>query len=55
MLEEIADMGLVQAIEEGKFAEINRPSDGGKGLDGVVQKAENYYNPFYDLLKGGEE
>lgn len=54
MLEEIAEMGLVQAIEEGKFAEINRPRDGGKGLDGVVKKAKNYYNPFYDLLKGGE-
>lgn len=55
MLEEVADISLVNAIEAGMFADIKRPRTGGKGLDGVVAKADNYYNPFYNLLKGGVE
>lgn len=53
MLENVADMGLVNAIEKGLFADIKRPQSGGKGLEGVVKKAAGYYNPFFDLLKGG--
>ena len=53
MLEEIAEMGLVDAIEEGMFADIKRPQKGGKGLAGVVRKGSNYYNPFFSLLEGG--
>ncbi|AZR74067.1 D-lysine 5,6-aminomutase subunit alpha [Anoxybacter fermentans] len=53
MLEEIAEMGLVRAIEKGMFADIKRSLTGGKGLDGVVKKADRYYNPFFSLLKGG--
>ncbi len=55
MLEEVAKIGLVQAIEKGMFAEIKRPVKGGKGLEGVVLKSDRYYNPFYSLLKGGVE
>lgn len=55
MLEEVAEMGLVKAIETGRFADIKRPQTGGKGLEGVVGKAEKYYNPFYSLLKGGAQ
>ncbi|ACB85477.1 lysine 5,6-aminomutase subunit alpha [Natranaerobius thermophilus] len=53
MLEEIADKGLMKAIEEGKFAGISRPQTGGKGADGVVTKEQGYYNPFLDLLRKG--
>lgn len=53
MLEQVAELGLVQAIADGMFADIKRPSSGGKGLKGVVGKSEKYYNPFYDLLERG--
>jgi beta-lysine 5,6-aminomutase alpha subunit len=37
------------------FAEISRTPTGGKGLDGVIRKADNYYNPFPQLmLQGGQ-
>jgi beta-lysine 5,6-aminomutase alpha subunit len=53
MLEGIARDGLFAAIADGRFADIKRPPDGGKGRDGVVPKAENYVNPLYDLLAEG--
>jgi beta-lysine 5,6-aminomutase alpha subunit len=53
MLEGIARDGLFAANAEGRFADIKRPPDGGKGRDGVVPKAENYVNPLYDLLAEG--
>jgi hypothetical protein len=43
-------MGLAGAIGKGLFAEISRTPTGGKGLDGVIQKASNYYNPFPHLM-----
>ena len=30
---------------------VSRPKNGGKGLEGVVQKADDYYNPFYAFLE----
>ena len=40
----------MDAIAEGLFADIKRPRDGGKGLDGVRKKADDYWNPFEDHL-----
>ncbi|QEE14738.1 lysine 5,6-aminomutase subunit alpha [Promethearchaeum syntrophicum] len=51
LLQEIEKKGLFQALSEGIFAGIKRNHDGGKGLDGVVPKDRNYYNPFIDLMK----
>ncbi len=51
MLEEVSKIGLFEAIEKGMFADIKRSRDGGKGLDGVVEKSEDYYNPVEDYLK----
>lgn len=51
MLKGIAKKGLMPAIEEGMFADITRPIAGGKGADGVVEKAESYYNPFMETFK----
>ena len=46
--------GLFKAIEEKAFAEVSRKEDGGKGLDGVIERGPKYLNPFFDLLgKGG--
>lgn len=45
-LKKIKGIGLMEAIEEGFFAEMPRKREGGRGLDGVFQKARKYYNPF---------
>ncbi|MDY0294831.1 MAG: lysine 5,6-aminomutase subunit alpha [Acholeplasmataceae bacterium] len=51
LLEEIKDEGLFKALEKGRFAEISRHEDGGKGLAGVFVKHPDYQNPILDLLK----
>ncbi|MDD3145905.1 MAG: lysine 5,6-aminomutase subunit alpha [Candidatus Riflebacteria bacterium] len=54
MLESIRKDGLFKTLEMGRFAGVKRPVNGGKGLDGVVEKHENYLNPFVELMmKGG--
>ena len=53
-LAEIEQIGLPAAISKGTFAEISRTPTGGKGLDGVISKAADYFNPFPSLmLQGG--
>ncbi|HWQ10197.1 MAG TPA: lysine 5,6-aminomutase subunit alpha [Holophaga sp.] len=49
-LEAIDKAGLMPAIEQGQFADIKRPRDMGKGLDGLVKKGPEYYNPFEAYL-----
>ena len=53
LLHEIEKEGLFSTIEQGKFAGIKRPLNGGKGLKGVVETEEGYYNPFVELMLGG--
>lgn len=55
MLTEIEQLGLMEAVGRGLFADISRRPDGGKGLNGVVPKEPDYYNPFLDLFSGEEE
>ena len=50
LLQEIEKQGLFNTIEKGIFANIKRPIDGGKGLDGVIKREKNYYNPFMELM-----
>jgi beta-lysine 5,6-aminomutase alpha subunit len=50
-METIDQIGLMPAIEQGHFADIKRPRDMGKGLDGLVKKGPDYYNPFETYLK----
>jgi len=47
----VAEKGLFDSIEQGMFADIKRPKDGGKGLDGVYEKGSGYWNPFESYLK----
>ena len=54
-LERVAKVGLMTAIGEGVFADINRKPDGGKGHDGVVARAADYFNPFLQLLTPAEK
>lgn len=51
LLEDINEVGLFTALEKGIFADIKRPKTGGKGLLGVANKEEGYFNPFVDLMK----
>jgi beta-lysine 5,6-aminomutase alpha subunit len=53
MLAEVARTGLPAAIAQGRFAEISRKPDGGKGLGGVVPKAGDYINPFAEVMLAG--
>ncbi len=50
-LEQVEQRGLFAAIAEGMFADVKRSPDAGKGLDGVVEKAPDYWNPFETFLR----
>lgn len=46
----IEENGLFKTLTLGRFGGVKRPIDGGKGLDGVVAKEEQYFNPFIELM-----
>jgi beta-lysine 5,6-aminomutase alpha subunit len=50
MLERVKSIGLIEAIGLGLFADIKRPIERGKGLDGVILKDSSYTNPIMDCL-----
>ena len=50
-----SEIGVFATLERGIFADIKRPKDGGKGLDGVVEKGDVYFNPFIEIMKGGSK
>ena len=50
LLGQIEQLGIFETLERGIFADIKRPRDGGKGLDGVTQKAPGYLNPFMEAM-----
>jgi beta-lysine 5,6-aminomutase alpha subunit len=54
LLRRINDEGLLTAIAEGTFGITKRPADGGRGLEGVVSRADDYFNPASEILEGGE-
>jgi beta-lysine 5,6-aminomutase alpha subunit len=51
LLGEIEQQGMFATLEQGIFADIKRPKNGGKGLDGVVIKDTSYFNPFIELMR----
>lgn len=53
LLHAIEEEGLFRTIEQGKFGGVKRARDGGKGLEGVCVRDENYFNPFIPLMMGG--
>jgi beta-lysine 5,6-aminomutase alpha subunit len=53
LLERTADVGMFRAIEQAEFAETSRSPDGGHGLDGVVERADEYFNPFLEMWQDG--
>jgi beta-lysine 5,6-aminomutase alpha subunit len=46
ILERVAERGLMASIEDGTFADVKRPRDGGRGYEGVFAKDPAYWNPF---------
>lgn len=55
MLIDIEKEGIFTTIEKGKFGGVKRAYEGGKGLRGVLEKSENYFNPFIELMLGGDK
>ncbi|MBV1757255.1 MAG: lysine 5,6-aminomutase subunit alpha [Dethiosulfatibacter sp.] len=55
MLIDIEKEGIFATIEKGKFGGVKRAFEGGKGLRGVFEKSENYFNPFIELMLGGDK
>jgi beta-lysine 5,6-aminomutase alpha subunit len=51
LLRRIDSEGLLNAIADGTFGVTRRPSDGGRGLDGVIERAEGYFNPAAEFLE----
>ncbi len=51
LLEEVAADGLFAAIGKARFGDVARRETGGKGLDGVVARAPDYFNPLLDGLE----
>jgi beta-lysine 5,6-aminomutase alpha subunit len=52
LLDRVVDDGLLTAIADGTFGLMRRPADGGRGAEGVIQKADGYVNPVTDALDG---
>lgn len=50
LLEKLKDEGLFNALEKGMFADVKRPKNGGKGLNGVAKKCSHYTNPFIAIM-----
>jgi beta-lysine 5,6-aminomutase alpha subunit len=51
LLEHVAETGMFDTLAEGTFADVFRPKDGGKGLEGVFEREPDYYNPLEDELR----
>jgi beta-lysine 5,6-aminomutase alpha subunit len=51
LLKEIEKEGLFTTLEKGNFGNVKRPKTGGKGLQGVAEKAVHYFNPFIEKMK----
>ncbi|MGA8534211.1 MAG: lysine 5,6-aminomutase subunit alpha, partial [Candidatus Tumulicola sp.] len=52
LLDRVAGMGLMAAIDAALFADVKRSPDGGRGFDGVFSRADDYLNPFEQALCG---
>jgi len=51
LLRKIGADGLLTAIAHGTFGITRRPADGGRGLDGVIERADGYLNPATEILE----
>jgi beta-lysine 5,6-aminomutase alpha subunit len=52
LLEEVARDGMMAAIGKARFGDTARTPEGGKGLEGVIERGADYFNPFLEILEG---
>jgi beta-lysine 5,6-aminomutase alpha subunit len=50
LLERIAQTGLFKAIEQATFGDVSRKLDEGRGIAGIVDTDETYFNPLIELM-----
>jgi beta-lysine 5,6-aminomutase alpha subunit len=50
LLRQMDDLGIFKGLEAGLFAGIRRSPEGGRGLEGVIERNDAYFNPFYEHL-----
>ncbi len=50
LLEDIARIGLFEALATGVFADTRRPREGGRGREGVLPRHPEYVNPFREAF-----
>jgi beta-lysine 5,6-aminomutase alpha subunit len=53
LLERIAETGLFQAIEQATFGDVSRKIDEGRGIEGIVETQDGYFNPVVSLMREG--
>ena len=51
LLERIADTGLFKSIEEATFGDVSRRVDDGRGIEGIIQTEDRYFNPLLELMR----
>jgi beta-lysine 5,6-aminomutase alpha subunit len=51
LLERIAQTGLFKAIEDATFGDVSRKLDDGRGIEGIVDTAEGYFNPVVEVMR----
>ncbi|HEY0517321.1 MAG TPA: lysine 5,6-aminomutase subunit alpha [Solirubrobacteraceae bacterium] len=51
LLEQIAEEGLFAAVEGATFGDVSRKIGEGRGLEGIVETAEGYFNPAVELMQ----
>jgi beta-lysine 5,6-aminomutase alpha subunit len=52
LLAQIAEAGLYAALARGVFGDVPRRLEQGRGLEGVVEVGEEYFNPAGELMRG---
>jgi beta-lysine 5,6-aminomutase alpha subunit len=52
LLERIAGTGLFKAIEDATFGDVSRGEDEGRGIEGIVEVQDGYFNPLTELMRG---
>jgi beta-lysine 5,6-aminomutase alpha subunit len=50
LLERIASEGLFEAIEAATFGDVSRGREDGRGVEGIVETGDGYYNPLTELM-----
>jgi hypothetical protein len=51
----VAKDGMMAAIGKARFGDTARTPQGGKGLEGVVPRDADYFNPFLEVLEADRE